>query len=136
MAEILSALLFYMVAAKCINQRDFHQHHKKSFIGLSEFPLLTEELYRRMFGFDEVESLKPFRKVRANPRNTEKTKSKLLTQLNSAKWRDPFDDALYDEVVRIFSERCANYNISLSGIDLSIDINADVRSTEPFFNSY
>ena len=85
------------------------------FIGLTEFPLQTEHLYRSMFTSEttDIEAFKPYLKVRENKNHNSRSNRELKRTLEENNFSDYFDDSLYAEVRKIFEERCNFYNISI-----------------------
>ena len=103
-----------------LNNEDFEEAKRRIkydflFIGLTEFPLQTEELYRFMFPKEttDIEAIKPYRKVRQNSNHNNHSNYELRKTLEEKNFSDFYDDQLYQEALNIFKERCSAYNISL-----------------------
>ena len=86
------------------------------FIGLTEFPLQTEQLYRSMFPTEtiEIEAFKPRRKVRQNFDHNRLSNHQLNSVLDKQNCSDAYDDQLYEEALKVFKERCISYNVDIN----------------------
>jgi hypothetical protein len=88
-----------------------------AFVGLTEYPIETEQLYRAMFGGEELKHFQPHKiKYRANKMHSSTSHETLLANLTAHKWKDEVDEQFYDEAKQVFFERCKLYRIPVSQI--------------------
>jgi hypothetical protein len=88
-----------------------------AFIGLTEYPIETEKLYRAMFGGVELKHHQPQKiKYRENKAHSSKSHKSLYANLTSYNWKDPVEEELYSEAKNIFFERCKLYKVKVETI--------------------
>ncbi len=88
-----------------------------AFVGLTEYPIETEKLYRAMYGGSELKHLQPQKiKYRENKKHTTNSHSELYANLTAYQWRDPIDEEFYDAAKKLFLERCELYKIPITTI--------------------
>ena len=97
--------------AKKTMRKDF------AFVGLTEYPVETEQLYRAMFGGEELKHFQPHKiKYRANKKHTSVSHHTLYANLTANNWKDPVDEEFYEEAKKLFFERCKLYKIPVTEI--------------------
>ena len=88
-----------------------------AFVGLTEYPIETEKLFRAMYGGVELIHLQPQKiKYRENKKHTSLSHAELYTNLTSYNWKDPIDEEFYEEAKKIFFERCKLYKVPITTV--------------------
>ena len=88
-----------------------------AFVGLTEYPIETEKLYRAMYGGVELKHIQPQKiKYRENKKHTSMSHAELYANLTAYGWKDPLDEEFYDAAKKVFFERCDMYKIPITTV--------------------